>query len=42
MAAKKATAKKKAVQSKTFKAMRRRGVSKGAAAKMASRAARKC
>jgi hypothetical protein len=42
MAAAKKTAKKKAVHAKTMSAMRRRGMSKGAAAKMASRAARKC
>jgi|KBSSwiStaDraftv2_1062776.scaffolds.fasta_scaffold01929_3 hypothetical protein len=40
--AKKAAKRKTAVKSKTMAAMRRRGMSKGAAAKMASRAARKC
>ncbi|HEX8106097.1 MAG TPA: hypothetical protein VF516_00150 [Kofleriaceae bacterium] len=40
MAAKKG--KKKTVHTKTYSAMRRRGVGKGAATKMAARAARKC
>lgn len=34
--------KKTAVHAKTYAAMRRRGVSKGAATKMAKRAAKKC
>lgn len=44
MAAKKrkTTARKAAVKSKTMAAMQRRGMSKGAAMKMASRAMRKC
>lgn len=39
MAAKKS---KKAAHAKTYSAMRRRGMSKGAATKMAKKAARKC
>lgn len=42
MAAKKTGRRKAAVKSKTMSAMRRKGVGKGAAAKMAARAARKC
>lgn len=42
MAAKKASGKKAAVKTKTMAAMRRRGMSKAAAAKMASHAAKKC